>query len=246
MMNTYFAGLILLYNTFMFLTDTNAQFNKEVKIGKQAWTSKNLDICTIQNVDAILDENSKEDWRKARNSIKLAYCYYEYDANTGKSTASFTNNKPKETTIVLNNDLKTIDIYSKFIRVLKYEFVKIKNNLIDNDEENYFKIRNYIYSLLDNKRNVDPKLIKDYVSFLGSNRYLNEYKCLFFYMFDFKYLLSSCPDEIVYTLDDNGRILYFEARNIFKGGDTQIFDRSLLQRFIITKKNIKDQYHLDF
>ena len=162
------------------------------------------------------------------------------------STASFAKNNPGETTIVLKNDLKTIDIYSKFIRVLKFEFIKFQNQLIDDDTENYFKIRNHIYVLLQNKRNVDPKLIIDYVSFLGSSRYVNEYKLLFFYMFDFKYLLSSCPDEIVYTVDENGRILYFEARNVFKSGDTQIFDKSLLQRFNITKKKIKDQYHLDF
>ena len=162
------------------------------------------------------------------------------------STASFAKNNPGETTIVLKNDLKTIDIYSKFIRVLKFEFIHFQNQLIDNDKDNYFEIRNYIYTLLENKRNVDPKLIKDYVSVLGSSRYMNEYKILFFYMFDFKYLLSSCPDEIVYTVDKNGRILYFEARNVFKSGDTQIFDRSLLQRFVITKKKIKDQYHLDF
>jgi hypothetical protein len=153
--------------------------------------------------------------------------------------------KAKEITITMKDNLNTIDIYSKFIRVLNFEFIHFQNQLIDNDA-NYYKIRNYIYTLLENKRNVDPKLIKGYVSALGSSRYSNEYKILFFYMFDFKYLLSSCPDEIVYTVDKNGRILYFEARNVFKSGDTQIFDRSLLQRFVITKKKIKDQYHLVF
>ena len=153
--------------------------------------------------------------------------------------------KAKEITITMKDNLNTIDIYSKFIRVLNFEFIHFQNQLIDNDA-NYYNIRNYIYTLLENKRNVDPKLIKGYVSALGSSRYSNEYKILFFYMFDFKYLLSSCPDEIVYTVDKNGRILYFEARNVFKSGDTQIFDRSLLQRFVITKKKIKDQYHLVF
>ena len=153
--------------------------------------------------------------------------------------------KAKEITITMKDNLNTIDIYSKFIRVLNFEFIHFQNQLIDNDA-NYYNIRNYIYTLLENKRNVDPKLIKEYVSALGSSRYSNEYKILFFYMFDFKYLLSSCPDEIVYTVDKNGRILYFEARNVFKSGDTQIFDRSLLQRFVITKKKIKDQYHLVF
>lgn len=65
-------------------------------------------------------------------------------------------------------------------------------------------------------------------------------------MFDFKYLLSSCPDEITYTLDEQGRILYFEARNVFIKGDIQIFDRALLQRFTVTKGMIKKQYNYTF
>ncbi len=154
--------------------------------------------------------------------------------------------KAKETTFTMKDNLKTIDIYSKFIRVLKFEFIHFQNQLIDNDEANYFEIRNYIYTLLENKRNVDPKLLKEYVSALGSSRYSNEYKILFFYMFDFKYLLSSCPDEITYTLDEQGRILYFEARNVFIKGDTQIFDRALLQRFTVTKGMIKKQYNYTF
>ncbi|MFZ4569231.1 MAG: hypothetical protein ACOYND_09365 [Bacteroidota bacterium] len=153
--------------------------------------------------------------------------------------------KAKETTFTMKDNLKTIDIYSKFIRVLKFEFINFQNQLIDNDA-NYFEIRNYIYTLLENKRNVDPKLIKGYVSALGSSRYYNEYKILFFYMFDFKYLLSACPDEITYTLDEQGRILYFEARNVFIKGDTQIFDRALLQRFTVTKGMIKKQYNYTF
>ena len=153
--------------------------------------------------------------------------------------------KAKETTFTMKDNLKTIDIYSKFIRVLKFEFIHFQNQLIDNDA-NYYNIRNYIYTLLENKRNVDPKLIKEYVSALGSSRYSNEYKILFFYMFDFKYLLSSCPDEIIYTLDEQGRILYFEARNVFIKGDTQIFDRALLQRFTVTKGMIKKQYNYTF
>lgn len=153
--------------------------------------------------------------------------------------------KAKEITITMKDNLNTIDIYSKFIRVLKFEFIHFLNQLIDNDA-NYYNIRNYIYTLLENKRNVDPKLIKEYVSGLGSSRYSNEYKILFFYMFDFKYLLSSCPDEIIYTLDEQGRILYFEARNVFIKGDTQIFDRALLQRFTVTKGMIKKQYNYTF
>ena len=75
----------------------------------------------------------------------------------------------KETTFTMKDNFKTIDIYSKFIRVLKFEFIHFQNQLIDNDKANYFEIRNYIYTLLENKRNVDPTLIKGYVSALGSS-----------------------------------------------------------------------------
>lgn len=76
--------------------------------------------------------------------------------------------KAKETTFTMKDNLKTIDIYSKLIRVLKIEFIHFQNQLIDNDA-NYYDIRNYIYTLLENKRNVDPTLIKGYVSALGSS-----------------------------------------------------------------------------
>jgi hypothetical protein len=57
--------------------------------------------------------------------------------------------KAKEITITMKDNLNTIDIYSKFIRVLKFEFIHFQNQLIDNDA-NYYDIRNYIYTLLEN------------------------------------------------------------------------------------------------
>lgn len=47
----------------------------------------------------------------------------------------------KETTFTMKDNLNTIDIYSKFIRVLKFEFIHFQNQLIDNDKANHFKAR---------------------------------------------------------------------------------------------------------
>ena len=50
-----------------------------VKIGKQVWTSKNLDVSTFRNGDAIQQATTREEWRKAGENKQPAWCYYDYD-----------------------------------------------------------------------------------------------------------------------------------------------------------------------
>ena len=49
----------------------------------------------------------------------------------------------------------------------------------------------------------------------------------------------------MYLIDENGRLTYFEARNMFKDGDKQVFDRSFLNRFSITKEKFKKEFNRD-
>jgi hypothetical protein len=50
----------------------------------------------------------------------------------------------------------------------------------------------------------------------------------------------------MYVLENNDRIVYFEARNLFKDGDKQVFDRGLLKKFKVTKSQIKALYKYSF
>lgn len=164
------------------------------------------------------------------------------------TTASFAKNDVLENTVVVKNNIdETIEKYISVRRILLTEFRKIKEDLFEKDKENFQKIQAEIYRLISSDRkNMDAKLISKYVAFVGSIRFLNEYKALFYTIHNEENLLCMYPDEIIYTTDDNGRILYFEAKNMLAKGTSQVYDRSLLQRFVITKQKIKDRLKFDF
>lgn len=54
-----------------------------VTIGSQTWMAKNLDVTTFRNGDAIAEVRSDEDWEKAYDDKKPAWCYYNNDAANG-------------------------------------------------------------------------------------------------------------------------------------------------------------------
>jgi uncharacterized protein (TIGR02145 family) len=56
----------------------------DVKIGTQTWTSKNLDVSTFRNGEAIPEAKSNEEWYKAGYNKTAAFCYYDYDSKNGK------------------------------------------------------------------------------------------------------------------------------------------------------------------
>jgi hypothetical protein len=155
-------------------------------------------------------------------------------------------NNSEERTITMDNNSETITIYLTVRRMIINEFVGKQDSLLRNDNENFFKIHNHIDVLLkDCKNNMNPDLIERYVSRVGSKQYINEYKGLFLYLFQKRLRFSGIPNELMYVLDQNDRIVYFEARNLFKDGDKQVFDRQLLQKFMITKSEIKKLYNVN-
>ena len=56
----------------------------DVKIGTQVWTSKNLDVSTFRNGDPIPQAMNMNDWRKASQNKKAAWCYYDFDSKKGQ------------------------------------------------------------------------------------------------------------------------------------------------------------------
>lgn len=152
---------------------------------------------------------------------------------------------PGEKRIETTSTKQAIDVYTTFVNILQSEYMMIENNLISNDKENFDKIRKKIYfHILDRQtRKTELTTIESYVRYLGSERYLNEYKALYAHLLDTEYILYTIPQKVVYYINDKGRITYLGAYGIFKKTDNQVFDRALLKRFSITKKKFKEMYN---
>ncbi|MFZ9474738.1 MAG: FISUMP domain-containing protein, partial [Bacteroidia bacterium] len=58
---------------------------KEVKIGKQVWMAENLNVSTFRNGDPIPQAKTAEEWAKATENKQPACCYYENNAENGKT-----------------------------------------------------------------------------------------------------------------------------------------------------------------
>jgi uncharacterized protein (TIGR02145 family) len=58
-------------------------FAQTVTIGTQTWTTKNLDVATFRNGDAIPQAKTKEEWVAADENEQPAWCYYENEAKNG-------------------------------------------------------------------------------------------------------------------------------------------------------------------
>jgi hypothetical protein len=68
---------IYFYSPFLFS-------QKDVKIGTQVWTSKDLDVSTFRNGEAIPQAKDKAQWKYASDNKIPAWCYYEFNENNGK------------------------------------------------------------------------------------------------------------------------------------------------------------------
>jgi hypothetical protein len=60
------------------------QENNEVTIGNQVWTTKNLEVSTFRNGEAIPEAKSEEEWIAAGKENKAAFCYYNFDSKNDK------------------------------------------------------------------------------------------------------------------------------------------------------------------
>jgi uncharacterized protein (TIGR02145 family) len=57
---------------------------EEVKIGKQIWMAKNLDVAHFRNGDPIPEAKTDKEWEKAGKKKQPAWCYYDNDSKNGK------------------------------------------------------------------------------------------------------------------------------------------------------------------
>ena len=54
-----------------------------ITIGKQVWSTKNLDVSTFRNGDSIPEAKSIEEWNAYTQAEEPAWCYYENDVSYG-------------------------------------------------------------------------------------------------------------------------------------------------------------------
>lgn len=57
---------------------------KTVTIGSQTWMAENLNVCTFRNGDPIPQAKTDEEWEKAAQEGRPAWCYYDNDPANGK------------------------------------------------------------------------------------------------------------------------------------------------------------------
>ena len=72
--------LILL---FLVIFSASNSFTQSVTIGTQVWTTKNLDVATFRNGDAIQQAKTDEEWKAAGENKQPAWCYYENNTANG-------------------------------------------------------------------------------------------------------------------------------------------------------------------
>lgn len=63
---------------------SNSYASNSIKIGTQVWMNKNLDVSRFRNLDPIPEVKTNEEWLKALDEKKPAWCYYDYDSLNGK------------------------------------------------------------------------------------------------------------------------------------------------------------------
>jgi uncharacterized protein (TIGR02145 family) len=61
------------------LKDNDGNICTSVTIGKQTWMASNLNVTHFNNGDAIMQATTDEEWQKAANDHKPAWCYYKND-----------------------------------------------------------------------------------------------------------------------------------------------------------------------
>ena len=86
---TFIAFSILTFSSFK---DCQAQGAFEsVKIGRQEWMVDNLNVNRFRNGDAIPEAKTNEEWRKAGEEGRPAWCYYGNDPTNGKKIGKLYN-----------------------------------------------------------------------------------------------------------------------------------------------------------
>jgi len=75
--------MLMLSSVLCFTACNNAAAQSTVKMGNQEWMTNNLNVDTFRNGDAIPQATTDEEWEKAWEEGKPAWCYYDNDPKNG-------------------------------------------------------------------------------------------------------------------------------------------------------------------
>jgi uncharacterized protein (TIGR02145 family) len=67
------------------VTDKDGNSYNTVHIGSQVWMSANLNVSHFRNGDIIPEAEGADEWKKAGNEGRPAWCYYDNDPVNGRS-----------------------------------------------------------------------------------------------------------------------------------------------------------------
>ena len=84
-MNAVVLSTALVFFIVLLLTGMEVRAQETVTIGKQVWTSKNLDVDKFRNGDPIPQAKTEEEWGKAGDNKQPAWCYYYNDPVNGRN-----------------------------------------------------------------------------------------------------------------------------------------------------------------
>jgi uncharacterized protein (TIGR02145 family) len=71
--------LCIVFVSFFSFAQTENNIKSSVTIGTQVWEAENLNVSAFRNGDIIPEAKSPEEWTKAGNDNKPAWCYYNRD-----------------------------------------------------------------------------------------------------------------------------------------------------------------------
>lgn len=79
-----FQFCVALFYVFLVSFSVYSQSSGDVKIGKQIWMSKNLDVGRFRNGDLIPQAQTEDEWVNAGENEQPAWCYFGNDPKNGK------------------------------------------------------------------------------------------------------------------------------------------------------------------
>ena len=82
--NKFLIVISIFFVPLLVATYDNNASAQEIKIGKQVWATKNLDVSTFKNGDAIPEAKTEQEWAAAAQTGKPVWCYNNNDALNGQ------------------------------------------------------------------------------------------------------------------------------------------------------------------
>jgi uncharacterized protein (TIGR02145 family) len=103
------------------VTDQDGQAYEAVTIGNQIWMAENLNVSTLRNGEPMFEARTNEDWKKAGEEGKPAWCHYDNSLEIGQTYGKLYNWYAVRTAVLCptgwhvptDNDWRVLDLYTQ-------------------------------------------------------------------------------------------------------------------------------------